>query len=316
MKIIQTTNSALTNPEKDYTNPLVIMLAKEFNNLLNANPYELYLIEEEDWTLSKNQAYNFILFRSDTRSPDEIFNIGFNPKAEIIVPGQPTSEGKIQVCMRKMTKTGQIDIAPHSGVSVTEQAKIAPYFPYDNVNGGALGKRYVYAIYVDKFFKAHEYELKNNDPATAAFKEAVCAQVPAKYVIGAFECEVIDRKETTTTRYKLKKQSLIWNNKAVVEVPYYDAKKLAMQNEFEKLVKYNFLELKVDSVENLIRVQGNTTIKKVDNTNIVYGAKPISTPAMFKNVPHITETSTEHRAHAEVSGSNIIFQGPCKSPEP
>lgn len=238
---------------------LTILLAKQFNVFLTANPYELYLVDDEDWTFSKDQQQDFILFRSDTRPPHKIFKTGFMPKEKTVGSGQSHAEKDIQVCMRQKTNKGDIDIDPMLGVSATEKATIAPYFPFDNMSNNALGKRYIYAFYVDKYFKAHEYDLQNHSKTTAKFKEVVCEQVPAKYVIGAFECEVISR--STVVKYRLIKESLAWNDSAIKETPNFEARKSAMQNEYDKLNKYHYLELTEE--ENSIRVRGNPITPKV-----------------------------------------------------
>ena len=288
MRLVRKTEDDLTKPELEYTSTAAIFLAKYFNNILSENLCEFYLVEESDWSLGKEQGSSFIIFRSDLRSPNEIFKIGFSPKRKSFLDDKETSEDTIQVVMRKVTNTGVIDISPLTGVSLTECAKFAPYFPYDNSNGGEVGKRYIYAIYVDRYFKAHEFEAKNNSPSTAIFKEIVCEFVPKEYVIGAFECEVIERKQTTTTKYILNSQSLIWNDQAVPSVPNYEERKLAFQNEFKKLAKYKFLLLTVDNKKKTpsLSVTGAIPEEKISDSSSINQ----SNSSIFKS---FSQSSTE-----------------------
>jgi hypothetical protein len=246
------------------------IIEKFISNILKTNPFELHLIENNDWQQTSNGV---ILYRSDLRKPEEIFQTGLYPKNKKV----PIEDGKFieedgyeyLVALRKRTSEGAIDILPGNGVSFTEKASYAPYFPcYYILNETACpktGKGYIYVVNAEKYYKAHEYERSQGSLATAAFHEVVCEYIESNDILACMEVDVLKGK-IDEIEYKF--NSIIFNHAAIQK---HSDKKEAVEKEFNRLSKYKFLQLKIDSKENRVKVEGSVTSQpstKLDNTKI------------------------------------------------
>ncbi len=257
--------------------------------------YSGEVIEKNNYTENKDSS--FVVYRSDTRPFESVKIQGFSSQNSSFEnwgaclqldrknsvwqafnktkADAPTSLRAELTEIHVRTTNKITDLSFTSCVSLTQLALVAPRFPYweDRTNKENSGIRYLYAVHVDHYFDAHDYEKKLNPKNPAiSFEELAVRDIPPGHILAALKVNVTLNAKNKT-KYEACDENIIWNVDAIDEqgrsylrgVPQYFEKRKVIEAQFGTLLNSAAIRFNVPTSGTSINVV--TEIAEAKNNN-------------------------------------------------